>query len=128
MTWGETVKELVGCVSGQTTNQRMEMTAVIEALKILNRPCNVCVYTGSQYVARGMTEWIEGWKASGRLEGIDLANNDLWIQLDQLTAIHTMSWVWVRSGTGQDVNKKVDLLAHEAARRARDEITSGINT
>ena len=128
ITWGETAKELVGLVSEETTNQRMELTAVIEALKILNRQCTVCVYTGSQYVQRGMTEWIEGWKSSGRLSGNDIANSDLWIRLDELSGVHKVNWVWVKRSTGNEATKKVDLLAHEAARRARDELTSGLNT
>lgn len=125
---GENVKELVGSVVEKTTNQRMELTAVIEALRVLTRPCNITVFTDSQYVQKGMTEWLRGWKASGRLLSGELTNSDLWIRLDELAAVHSVEWVWVKGHAGDARNTQVDLLAHAAARRARDELTAGINT
>jgi len=128
LVWGDTVKELVGSVTQRTTNQRMELTAVINGLSALNRPCNITVFTDSQYVQKGMTEWLGGWKASGRLQSGELTNSDLWIQLDELASVHSVEWVWIKGHAGDARNTQVDLLAHAAARRARDELTAGITT
>ncbi|MBK6616107.1 ribonuclease HI [Ottowia sp.] len=128
LVFGEQTKELTGCTPGPTTNQRMELTAVIEALRALNRPCRISVFTDSQYVQKGMTEWLPGWKSQGRLKSGALTNSDLWIQLDELATGHQAEWVWVKGHAGNAMNTKVDLLAHAAARRARDEITDRMPT
>jgi ribonuclease HI len=122
---GDSSKELFGSVVGMTTNQRMELTAAIEGLSALKRSCEVTVYTDSQYVQKGMTEWMDGWKSSGRLEAGDLSNADLWKRLVSEAEKHSVRWVWVKGHAGNELNTKVDALAHDAARRARDTQTVG---
>lgn len=122
---GDSSKELFGSVVGMTTNQRMELTAAIEGLSALKRSCDVTVYTDSQYVQKGMTEWMDGWKSSGRLEAGELSNADLWKRLVSEAEKHSVRWVWVRGHAGNELNTKVDALAHDAARRARDTQTVG---
>lgn len=110
-----TTKELFG---GErlTTNNRMELTAVIEALAALKRPCHVTLHVDSQYVLKGMTEWITGWKARGWKTATKQAvkNVDLWQRLDQLvnTAGHKIDWRWVRGHTGDPGNEQADALAN----------------
>lgn len=125
LVFGEHNKELSGSVSDATTNQRMELTAAIAGLRALNKRCEVTVYTDSQYVQRGMTEWMAGWQSSGRLAAGDLTNADLWKQLVEAASQHDVQWVWVRGNAGNEMNTRVDALAHEAARRARDATTAG---
>ena len=124
---GDYQKELTGCAYGKTTNQRMDLTAVIEGLAALKKPCLVTVYTESQYVQRGMTEWMEGWQKAGRIQNGNLTNSDLWIRLLEASGPHEVTWVWVSDKAKNELNTKVDLLAHAAARRARDEATHGTN-
>lgn len=105
----------------RTTNNRMELTAVIEALNALKEPCKITLYTDSEYVKRGMTEWLSGWKARGwkrRERGKTKAvlNQDLWMKLDQLTQPHQISWMWVRGHASHADNIRCDLLAQKAAR------------
>ena len=97
-----------------TTNNRMEMTAVIEALQSLKRPCRVTVYTDSQYVQKGITEWIASWKRRGwRTASKDPVKNvDLWKRLDELAAGHRISWHWVRGHDGHVENERADELAN----------------
>lgn len=99
-----------------TTNNRMEMTAVIEALKLLTRPCHVCITTDSQYVVKGMTEWIEGWQRKGWKNSKKEAvlNRDLWESLLEQTQRHTIKWNWVRGHAGHAENERCDQLAREA--------------
>jgi len=125
LVFGEHNKELSGSVATSTTNQRMELTAAIEGFGALNKRCHVTVYTDSQYVQRGMTEWMPGWQASGRLATGDLTNADLWQQLVEVAKLHDVQWVWVKGHAGNEINTRVDALAHEAARRARDATTAG---
>lgn len=125
LVFGEHSKELSGSVFDATTNQRMELTAAIAGLRALNKRCVVTVYTDSQYVQRGMTEWMAGWQSSGRLAAGDLTNADLWQQLVEAAKRHDVQWVWVRGHAGNEMNTRVDALAHEAARRARDATTAG---
>jgi len=98
----------------QTTNNRMEMMAVIKALEALKRPCTVVITTDSQYVKNGMTLWLAGWKAKGwkTADKKQVKNQDLWQQLDQLVAKHQVSWHWVRGHNGHDENERVDQLAN----------------
>lgn len=117
---GKHLKEISGG-EDQTTNNRMELTAAIEALRALNKPCRVLLYTDSEYVQRGVTEWMAGWKRRGwqRKEG-PLKNVDLWRSLDELLNVHMVEWQWVKGHAGQPENERVDQLARqeiEARRR-----------
>lgn len=110
-----TKKELFG---GErlTTNNRMELTAVIEALAALKRPCHVTLHVDSQYVLKGMTEWMTGWKARGWKTAARQAvkNVDLWRRLDELvnTSDHKIDWRWVRGHNGDPGNERADALAN----------------
>ncbi len=117
MTTGDSVKELFGGELA-TTNNRMEMTAVIEALAALKRPCRVTLHVDSQYVLKGITEWIHGWKARGwrTAAKAPVKNVDLWQRLDALLVSggHTIDWRWVRGHNGDRCNEKADALANKA--------------
>ncbi|MGN5479457.1 ribonuclease HI [Cupriavidus basilensis] len=110
---GTSEKELFGG-EANTTNNRMEMTAVIEALRALKRPCIVQVYTDSQYVQKGISEWLPGWKARGwkTADKKPVKNADLWQQLDVLAQQHQVSWHWVRGHNGHPGNERADALAN----------------
>ncbi len=116
-----TEKELFGGERA-TTNTRMEMTAVIEALAALKRPCAVALYLDSQYVLKGITEWLAGWKARGWKTAAKepVKNVDLWQKLDQLVsgAGHTIDWRWVRGHTGDPGNERADALANKGVEQA----------
>lgn len=118
---GGTEKELFGGELG-TTNNRMEMTAVIEALAALKRPCRVTLYLDSQYVMKGITEWIHGWKARGWRTAAKepVKNVDLWQRLDALlvSSGHTIEWCWVRGHNGHSGNERADALANKGVERA----------
>jgi ribonuclease HI len=107
-------RELFGG-EAQTTNNRMELTAVIEALTALKRPSHVVLHTDSQYVMKGMTEWIRGWKAKGwkTASKEPVKNADLWRRLDELCAQHHIKWVWVRGHSGHNGNERADALANK---------------
>lgn len=106
-------KELYGG-EANTTNNRMEMLAVIEALKALKQSCTVQLYTDSQYVMKGITEWLPGWKMRGwrTASKQPVKNVDLWQQLDTLVQMHTIHWHWVRGHTGNVGNERADQLAN----------------
>lgn len=110
---GETEKELFGG-EANTTNNRMELRAVIEALAALKRPCNVIVHTDSQYVQKGISEWIHGWKAKGwkTASKQPVKNDDLWKQLDKLASAHRIDWRWVKGHAGHVENERADQLAN----------------
>lgn len=93
-----------------TTNNRMELMAAIMGLEALTRPCSVVVYTDSQYVQRGMTEWISGWKSKSWKQK-NLKNIDLWQRLDQAANYHRVQWKWVKGHAGNPDNERVDKLA-----------------
>jgi ribonuclease HI len=114
---GRHVTELSG-YERRTTNNRMELTAAIEALSALQRPCEVDLYTDSQYLRRGMTEWIPAWVRRDwrRANGSPVENVDLWKALLALTARHTVRWHWVRGHRGHRWNERADALATEARR------------
>lgn len=99
-----------------TTNNRMELTAAIRALEALTRPCVVDLYTDSQYVRHGMTEWLAGWKKKGWVNARKepVKNADLWQELDRLSKMHTIRWHWVRGHSGHPENEKADELANLA--------------
>ena len=117
---GETEKELFGG-EAQTTNNRMEMTAVIEALKQLKRPVQARVHTDSQYVQKGISEWIHGWKRRGwkTTDKKPVKNEDLWRQLDALAAQHQVEWCWVRGHAGHVENERADVLARRGVEQVR---------
>ncbi|ABR89141.1 ribonuclease HI [Herminiimonas glaciei] len=110
---GEREKEIFG---GEldTTNNRMELKAVIEALNLLTRPCEVVVHTDSQYVQKGISEWIHGWKARGwkTAAKAPVKNVDLWQALDAAQARHKIEWRWVRGHNGHAGNERADALAN----------------
>ncbi|MDH3219294.1 MAG: ribonuclease HI [Gammaproteobacteria bacterium] len=100
----------------ETTNNRMELTAVIEGLRALKRSCHVELYTDSKYVMQGINEWISNWKSNGWKTSArkPVKNVDLWRQLDQEVARHEVDWNWVRGHTGVEGNELADRLANEA--------------
>jgi ribonuclease HI len=99
----------------QTTNNRMELMAALQALKSLTRPCQVDLYTDSEYLRRGITEWMENWRARGwKRKGGSLANVELWQALDTVVKEHQIKWHWVRGHAGHPENERVDRLARQA--------------
>ena len=113
---GATEKELFGGELN-TTNNRMELQAVIEGLGALKRPCKVVLYLDSQYVRQGITEWIKGWKAKGWITSTKqpVKNIELWQQLDKLVAEggHQIEWRWVKGHSGDPGNERADALANK---------------
>lgn len=111
--YGAHQKEIYGG-EANTTNNRMELLAVIEALALLKRPCEVHIYTDSQYVQKGMSEWISGWKQRGWRTAAKkpVKNADLWQRLDALCEQHQVQWHWVRGHTGDPGNERADELAN----------------
>ncbi len=109
-------KELFGG-ERNTTNNRMELRAVIEALNTLTRPCEVVVYTDSQYVQKGISEWIHGWKARGWKTAAKepVKNVELWQALDAASARHQVQWRWVKGHAGHPGNEAADALANRGA-------------
>lgn len=105
-------KEMFG-FAADTTNNRMELMAVIEALRVLKRPVVAAVHTDSQYVQKGITEWIHGWKRRGwKTAGKQpVKNEDLWRELDALSAAHRVTWHWVKGHAGHAENERADELA-----------------
>ena len=112
---GHHEKELSGA-DGDTTNNRMELTAAITALESLKRPCRVVLTTDSQYLVKGMTEWIHGWVRKGWINSKKEAvlNRDLWERLLALSRVHGIEWVWVRGHAGHPENERCDELARMA--------------
>jgi len=107
-------RELFGG-EASTTNNRMELTAVIEALNALKRPCEVVLHTDSQYVMKGITEWINGWKARGWRTAAKepVKNVDLWKKLDEAVRSHDIDWIWVKGHAGHEGNERADALANK---------------
>ena len=118
---GATEKELFGGELN-TTNNRMELTAVIEGLAALKRPCKVVLYLDSQYVRQGITEWIKGWKAKGWITSTKqpVKNAELWKKLDALVASggHQIEWRWVKGHSGDPGNERADMLANKGVQKA----------
>jgi ribonuclease HI len=108
-------REISGA-EAHTTNNRMELTAVIRALQALKRPVRADLYTDSEYVRRGVCEWLPEWKSRGWLTAArkPVKNQDLWERLDQLVAGHHIEWHWVRGHSGVAGNERVDRLANVA--------------
>lgn len=113
--WNGHEKQLSGG-EAQTTNNRMEMMAVIKGLEALKKPSNVTLYTDSQYVQQGVTQWMAGWKAKGWPSRIK--NQDLWLQIDSLIQRHSVEFIWVRGHNGHPENELVDKLAVAAIPKA----------
>lgn len=114
MLYGEHEKELTGGEL-ETTNNRMELTAAIEALNALSRPCKVALHTDSTYVRDGITKWIHGWKAKGWRTAAKkpVKNADLWQALDKAVARHDINWIWVKGHAGDPGNERADALANQ---------------
>lgn len=113
---GDHERELFGG-EPKTTNNRMELTAVIEALRALKRPCEVSLYTDSQYVRQGITEWLANWKKRGWIAANKqpVKNADLWRALDEQAARHQVKWLWVKGHSGDEGNERADELANRGA-------------
>lgn len=117
--YGDKKKEICGGEAG-TTNNRMELMAAIQALELLNRPCTVELHTDSQYVMKGIQEWIRGWKARGwkTADKSPVKNDDLWKRLDAARSRHDVDWRWVKGHAGHPLNERADALANEGLRQA----------
>ena len=108
--YGDKTKEIYG-YAPETTNNRMELSAVIEALKVIKRSCPITIFTDSQYVKRGITEWIDGWiKKNWK----NVKNVDLWQELYPLSKQYNIDWQWVRGHNGDKYNERADELANLA--------------
>lgn len=99
----------------KTTNNRMELTAVIKALESIKTPSRITLFSDSQYVLKGITEWISGWKKKGwkTSNKKPVLNQDLWVVLDSLNSFHSVEWKWVRGHSGDFYNEEVDALARQ---------------
>jgi ribonuclease HI len=115
-----TTKEISGCDT-RTTNNRMEMTAVIEALRLLKRPCRVKVVTDSNYVVKGMTQWIKGWLKRNWMNSQNkpVLNQDLWQELLKVSRDHRVQWIWIKGHGGHAENERCDQLAREATEQCK---------
>ena len=116
LNWQDNIKELSAGVP-DTTNNRMEIQAVIEGLNALTRPMNVELYTDSKYVMNGVTDWMPNWKRNGWKTAAKkpVANQDLWQALDAALAPHSVNWHWVKGHAGDPMNERCDVLARTAA-------------
>lgn len=113
--WGDIKKKLYGSEL-ETTNNRMELSAAIFGLKALTRSVSVTLFTDSQYVKQGITQWIHGWKKNGwkTSNKKPVKNQDLWQQLDELIRYHDVEWRWVKGHSGDEMNDLADRLANKA--------------
>jgi ribonuclease HI len=111
--FGTAEKELYGA-QAETTNNRMELTAVIRALEVLKRECQVAITTDSNYVKDGITKWIHNWKKNGwkNASKKPVKNSDLWKELDMLVKQHQIEWHWVKGHSGHPENERADALAN----------------
>ena len=111
---GDTKNEICGG-EADTTNNRMEILAVIMALKTINTRSGITIFTDSTYVQKGISEWIGKWKTNGwrTSNNKDVKNKDLWVQLDSLTSQVTISWMWVKGHSGHPENDRADYLANK---------------
>jgi ribonuclease HI len=114
LTFGDREKEIFGGEK-DTTNNRMELLAVIRALEALTRPCAAAIYVDSAYVKNGITDWIHGWKRNGwrTADKKPVKNADLWMELDRQAARHRLSWHWVKGHAGHAGNERADKLANK---------------
>ncbi|MDD9912003.1 MAG: ribonuclease HI [Alphaproteobacteria bacterium] len=117
--WNGKEKEIFGG-EPDTTNNRMELQAVIEALSLLKRKCEVTVHTDSKYVQQGMSEWLPSWKANGwKKKGGPIKNLDLWQALDAQARKHSITWAWVKGHAGHPLNERADKLAVAGSKQAQ---------
>ena len=118
--YGGVTKEISGCRS-DTTNNRMELMAVIEALRLLKRPSKVRVFSDSNYVVKGMTTWVSGWVRRNWINSKKqpVLNRDLWEELMKLSQSHEIEWKWIRGHEGHKENERCDELARNAIRQCR---------
>jgi ribonuclease HI len=125
--FNQVAREMYGC-EPRTTNNRMELMAVIRGLGALKETCEITVVTDSQYVKNGITTWIHNWKRKGwkRSDGGPVLNKDLWMELDAACVNHTISWEWVKGHASHPENNRCDELATTAARQQLN--SSGIRT
>ncbi len=123
LSWDGQMKELSG---GQvdTTNNQMELTAVIKGLEALKRPVSLHIVTDSKYVMQGITQWIAGWKRNGWRTAAKkpVANRELWEKLDSLLNVHAVTWDWVKGHSGHPQNEMCDRLASEQAALFKDRL------
>ena len=114
LTLGAKAREICGG-EPETTNNRMELMAAIQALEALTKPCQVELYTDSTYVKSGITEWIWGWKSRGgrTADKKPVKNEDLWKRLDEARARHEVDWRWVKGHSGDEMNERADVLARK---------------
>ena len=119
--WNGNEKELSG-FEVETTNNRMEMMAVIESLKALKKSCSVTICTDSKYVMQGATEWIHNWKKKNwkKADKKEVVNKDLWLLLDKEQQKHKIEWVWIKGHSGDEYNERADELAVAESMRAKD--------
>jgi ribonuclease HI len=115
--YGDHKREIFGS-EPHTTNNRMELTAAIEGLRLLKESCSVEVVTDSNYLKNGITTWIHGWKRNGwkTADKKPVVNQDLWMELDQLAATHKIKWEWTKGHASHQDNNRCDELASQAAR------------
>ena len=120
MFYGEKKKEICGG-EAHTTNNRMELMGAIMALETLTKPCKVELHTDSQYVMKGVTQWIHGWKARGwrTADKSPVKNDDLWKRLDAARNRHEVDWRWVKGHAGHPLNERADELANKGLRETR---------
>ncbi|MBE2283910.1 MAG: ribonuclease HI [Prosthecobacter sp.] len=124
LAYGKHRREINGGVPA-TTNNRMELQAAIEALRILKEPCEIDFHTDSQYVRNGIREWIAGWKRNGWRTSTKqpVKNADLWQELDAATIRHKIQWHWVKGHAGHSDNERCDQLANEAIAKVKSSHT-----
>jgi len=121
LVWGRHEREIFGGLA-LTTNNQMELTAVIEGLRALTRPCRVVLHVDSRYVMNGMTSWIHGWRKNGwrTKDRKPVKNAELWQALEAEVARHQVTWEWVRGHAGDHGNEKADELANRGVESVRD--------
>lgn len=117
---GEHIKEICGG-EPDSTNNRMELMAAIQALEALKKPCKVELHTDSTYVMKGISEWIHGWKKRGwkTADNKPVKNDDLWRRLDSARSRHDVTWKWVKGHAGHELNERADGLARKGLQDAR---------
>lgn len=115
LNYNDKTKEIKGFASN-TTNNIMELTAVIKSIELLKEPCQITVFTDSKYVQNGISTWIHGWKKNGwkTSNKKSVKNKNLWLALDDQAAKHNISWEWVKGHSGHPLNERADELANQA--------------
>ena len=118
--YGRAIKEISGCAH-ETTNNRMEMMAVIEALRQLKKSCRIRIVTDSNYVVKGMTKWMDAWLKRNWLNSQKkpVLNKDLWEELIKLNQLHKIEWEWIRGHRGHPENERCDQLARDAMKNCK---------